>query len=124
MFSLAQVIAFLESGEALVGSPAKKLRFSSRATTVCGHSLVLGLDFASPAGTALRAGIENSAAAAAGGGLPFQLRPDRDGRAAVAVHGVLHSPAELCGRTLAVLKADAERVSGKVVTVAVVGVPR
>lgn len=116
----------MESGEALLGAPAKQLRFSSRATTVSGHSLLLGLDFASPTGIALRARIQEAAdrAGPVGGGPPFQLRPDSDGSAAVAVHGVLHSPAELCGRTLAALKSDAERVSGKTVTMAVAGVPR
>lgn len=39
------------------------------------------------------------------------------------MHGTLHAPSELAARTLSSLKRDAERVGGKAVTLAVVGLP-
>lgn len=108
------VVAFADDGEALVGLTAKKLLFSSRATAVYGHQLLLGRAFESR---------ETEALLAATKATPFDVVPDERGLAAVRVHGVLHPPAELAARTLAALKESAERVAGRSVTVAVAGVP-
>ena len=121
--SRSQVVAFSENGETLLGLPAKKLLFSSRATTVYGHSLLLGLRFNSEACTSLLHELRERIPPA-GGGMPFDVHPSPDGAAAIRVHGTLHTPAELSSRTLAALKASAERIGGRTVTVAVAGIPR
>ena len=118
--STPSVVAFTDGGEVVVGQPAKKLLFSTRATTVSLHSLLLGVEFSSDDCAALRDGgafedLEVAASADGGAG---------GDAAVIRVHNVAHRPEELSGRVLASLKESAESALGnRSVLSAVLGAP-
>ena len=103
-------VAFSDSGDVLVGQPAKNLLYSRNARSVVGHQLLLGMQYDSPEATALRtpdtalrtpgAG-PGAASGAVSGGLALELAKDSStGMALIQVHGVGHKPEELSGRVL------------------------
>ena len=109
------VVAFGDSGKALVGLHAKRLLFSKSSVAVCGHQLLLGVAYDS----AERRAFEKMGALGS-----LMLVPTPDGAAAVDVRSVRHTPAELLARTIAQLKADAEVAhGGRAVSSAVLSIP-
>ena len=110
------MVAFQDDGE-LVGQPAKKLLFSRTAAVVHGHQLLLGLPYASDECAEVAKALPHLDVAAADAA-------DADAAAAIMVHGVAHSPADITARVLRQLKGNAEdALGGRSVLCAVVGVP-
>jgi len=108
------VVAFQDDGETLVGQPAKKLLFSRSAISVSGHQLLLGVPYDSPE---CRDFLDSSPAS-------YTVAAAADGKAAIQVHGVLHSPSDIASRPLSQLKANAERaMGGRSIISAVIGMP-
>ena len=97
-------VAFSDSGDVLVGQPAKNLLYSRSARSVVGHQLLLGMQYDSPEATALRTPATRPPGAVPGavsGVLALELAKDSStGMALIQVHGVGHKPEELSGRVL------------------------
>ena len=104
-------VAFSDSGDVLVGQPAKNLLYSRSARSVVGHQLLLGMQYDSPEATALRTpdtALRTPATrppgavpGAVSGVLALELAKDSStGMALIQVHGVGHKPEELSGRVL------------------------
>lgn len=109
-------IAFTDSGEVVVGQPAKNLLFSRSAKTVVGHGLLHGVEYGSAeCDELLAAGL-----------FPFEVTADAQTNAAlVRVHSVSHAPEAMSARMLSQLKASSEEALGGSISIlsAVIGSP-
>lgn len=86
--STPALVAFLDNGETLVGTPAKNFVFSRTATAVYSPQLLFGLTYDSPECASL---LEAAA-------LPFEVAEGTAGAAVVRIHGAEHPPAEIAAR--------------------------
>lgn len=127
MRATPSLVAFTESGDILVGQPAKKLLFARGATPVTGFSQMLGLRFDSQEFVELRDAGAFGKLEVIADTRERDISDDVDANsraAAIRVHGLMHRPEELSSRVLGSLKGSAEAALGnRVVLSAVIAAP-
>ncbi len=105
------VVAFDVSGRVTVGSLARRQAALHPRDTVFGAKRLVGRRFSDPAVQAMRRL------------LPYEVVADTAGNAAVRIHGLIKSPAEVLSHVLRYLKESAEANLGQPVDGAVITVP-